>query len=57
MNFSYTSTKVFLPEELRTAFNDFLQEQVATEGPERQVEMLFNTEPEQLSFHFEVPKQ
>jgi len=56
MNFSFSSNKILFPDEMKTAFNDLIQKQIAAEGPERQVEMLFNTEPEQLSFHFEIPK-
>jgi hypothetical protein len=57
MNFFITSNKITMPEEMRMAFDQILQQETAAQGPERQVEILFNTEPEQLSFQFKFPKK
>jgi hypothetical protein len=57
MNFSIITTKSILPDEVRTTFNEFLQKEVAAMGPDQQLEALFNREPEQLSFQFDILKK
>ena len=55
MNFSIT-TKLNT-RETRAAFDQFLQEELAALSPEEGVKKLYSDEPEQLSFHFDIPKK
>ena len=53
----FTSDKQqFAPEELRTAFADLVQEVIDSRDPAEGAELLYDDEPEQLSFNFSISK-
>jgi len=57
MNFSLTSSKELIDDDLREAFKGLLQQELAAREPSQAVKLLYNTEPEQLNFNFTCRKK
>jgi hypothetical protein len=57
MQFSSNTFTTFVPEEIRSAYDDLKQNEIAAQGPSAGVKALFSDEPEQLSFSFKLPKE
>lgn len=57
MQFSSSTFTTLVPEEVRSAYDDLLQREIAAQDPTVGVKALFNDEPEQLSFSFTFPKK
>jgi hypothetical protein len=57
MNFSLTSSKDLLSNDLREAFAGLLQQELAAREPSQAVKLLYSTEPEQLNFNFTCSKK
>lgn len=57
MQFSSNTLTKLVPEEVRSAYDDLVQQEVAAQDPAVGIKALFNDEPEQLSFSFTFPKK
>jgi hypothetical protein len=57
MNFSLTSNKELIPDDLRTAFAELIRGESAAREPSQAVKLLYSTEPEQLNFNFTCSKK
>jgi hypothetical protein len=55
MNFSLTSSKKFIPDDIRAAFKDIVQKEIAAQDPAQGVKLL--KEPDQLEFNFTMSKK
>lgn len=57
MTFSLSSHDKLVPEDLRTAFADLVQQEIDTRDPAQGAKLLYEEEPRQLEFHFSFAKQ
>ena len=57
MNFSLTSSKELLSDDLREAFKGLLQQELAARKPVQGVKLLYSSESEQLNFNFMYSKK
>ena len=57
MNFSLTSSKELIDDDLSTAFAELIRKETPVREPSQAVKLLYDTEPTQLNFKFSSPKK
>ena len=57
MNFSLTSSKGLISDDLRTAFAQLIRDEIPAREPSQAVKLLHGTEPSQLNFNFTCSKK
>lgn len=57
MNFSLTSSKELIDDDLRTAFAELIRKEIPAREPSQAVKLLYDTEPIQLNFKFSSSKK
>ena len=57
MNFSLTSSKGLISDDLRIAFAQLIRDEIPAREPSQAVKLLYNSAPEQLNFNFTCSKK